>query len=154
MDELSEAPSDLDTDIAVGDLPRPGLTVLASPPGGPDPKQLVRRIVATPNEVVTLPAGTRIDQIQVSGADLIVHLPDGSQLTVELGAQLSNRPGSNPGLAPKLCAIGIERSPRHYRADRARHGCQAPGRHRQKSRWIKNRVTLFGTEIVSLFAEV
>ncbi|MGH6780815.1 MAG: Ig-like domain-containing protein, partial [Sphingomonadaceae bacterium] len=44
------------------------------------------RVVPGPDGVVTLPEGVSLDQIRVSGRDLIVQLPDGSQMVIVDGA--------------------------------------------------------------------
>lgn len=59
-----------------------GATLPAQSPG----TGAAHRIAAIPGGVVTLPSGTDLSEIKVSGADLIVHLPDGSTMVIVDGA--------------------------------------------------------------------
>ena len=45
-----------------------------------------QHVTAGPDGVVHLPEGVSLEQIAVSGRDLVIQLPDGSQLVIENGA--------------------------------------------------------------------
>jgi len=59
------------------------------------------RVVPGPDGVVVLPDGVALDQIRVSGRDLLVQLPDGSQMLIVDGAVL----------VPQLVIGGVEVPP-------------------------------------------
>ncbi|MBY8826487.1 DUF5801 repeats-in-toxin domain-containing protein, partial [Sphingomonas colocasiae] len=59
------------------------------------------RVVPGPDGVVVLPEGVALDQIRVSGRDLVVQLPDGSQMLIVDGAVI----------VPQLVIGGVEIPP-------------------------------------------
>ena len=60
-----------------------------------------QRVVPGPDGVVVLPDGVSLDQIQVSGRDLVVQLPDGTQILIVDGAVI----------VPQLVIGGVEVPP-------------------------------------------
>ncbi|UZW55458.1 Ig-like domain-containing protein [Sphingobium sp. JS3065] len=60
-------------------------------PGKMHPADVVRTVAPNPDGTVLLPAGTDINRIEVSGRNLIVHLPDGTDLVILDGAVVMPR---------------------------------------------------------------
>src|SRR3546814_4868140 len=57
-------------------------------PGKMHHADVVRTVAPNPDGTVVLPAGTDINQIEVSGRNLIVHLPDGTDMLILDGAEI------------------------------------------------------------------
>ncbi|AMK22831.1 MULTISPECIES: Ig-like domain-containing protein [unclassified Sphingobium] len=60
-------------------------------PGKMHHADVVRTVAPNPDGTVVLPAGTDINQIEVSGRNLIVHLPDGTDMVILDGAVVMPR---------------------------------------------------------------
>ena len=60
-------------------------------PGKSHAADVVRTVAPNPDGTIVLPAGTDINQIEVSGRNLIVHLPDGTDLVILEGAVVMPR---------------------------------------------------------------
>jgi len=60
-------------------------------PGKAHHADVVRTVAPNPDGTVVLPAGTDINQIEVSGRNLIVHLPDGTDMVILDGAVVMPR---------------------------------------------------------------
>ncbi|KEQ54180.1 Ig-like domain-containing protein [Sphingobium chlorophenolicum] len=60
-------------------------------PGKMHHADVVRTVAPNPDGTVMLPAGTDINQIEVSGRNLIVHLPDGTDMVILDGAVVMPR---------------------------------------------------------------
>ncbi len=77
----------LDGLVQMAQVPAGGLSVEQAQDGDFDPNAVTRTFPATPGGSITLPAGTVIDRILVSGNDLVVIAADGSVYLIENGTQ-------------------------------------------------------------------